>query len=70
MKTRTTRRLSLDVFPTRINRQTAVIALKQAIRVLRFFEGIDRNIPHLSPEHVFENRKPILFFRWVDNLKV
>jgi hypothetical protein len=69
MKTRTTRRLGLDVFPTRINRHTAVVALKQAVRVLRFFEGLDRAIAYLSPEHVFVNGKATLFFKWVDSLK-
>jgi hypothetical protein len=69
MKTRTTRRLGLDVFPTRIHRHTAVVSLKQAVRVLRFFEGLDRNIAYLSPTHVFVNGKATLFFKWVDSLK-
>jgi len=70
MATRTTRRLKLDVFPTRIRRHTAVLAIKQAARVVCFLEGIDRNIAHFSPVHVFlDGGKHVPFYRWVDALQ-
>ena len=38
--TRLTHRLRLDAFPNRIHRATAVVALKKAVEVLRFLEGL------------------------------
>jgi hypothetical protein len=70
MANRTTRRLNLDVFPNRIRRHTAVLAIKQGARVLQFLESIDRNMAYLSPVHVFVNGKHMRFFQWVDTLQL
>ena len=69
-KSRTTRRLKLDVFPTKIRQQSAVIAMKQAVKVLRFLENIDRNIAYASIHHIRVGNNLILFFKWVDELTI
>jgi hypothetical protein len=50
--TRTTKLLSINVFPTRICRTDAVVVLKTAVDFLEFLESKDRRYFHLSPQHV------------------
>jgi len=69
LKTRTTRRLHLDVFPNRIHRATAVTVLKKTVEVLKFLEGLDRRYVYLSqPWHVAKGKKLVPFYKWVEGL--
>ena len=68
--TRLTRRLQLDVFPSRIHRATAVAVLKKAVEVLRFLEALDRRYVYLSqPWHVARGKQLVPFYGWVDSLQ-
>jgi hypothetical protein len=66
--TRQTRRLHLDVFPTRIHRGTAIAALKKCAEVLRFLEGLDQRYVYLEPEYVTWESRDVPFYEWVDHL--
>lgn len=66
--TRKTRRLGLDVFPPRVCRHTAVLALKEAVAVFRFLESQDRRFAYLEPVHVFVAGEYIPLYQWVDSL--
>jgi hypothetical protein len=68
LNSRTTRQLKLDVFPTRIHRRTAVIALKECAEALRFLESKDRQFVYLTPQQVRVGGKFIPFYRWVREL--
>jgi hypothetical protein len=65
---RTTRQLKLDVFPTRIHRQTAIIALKECAEALHFLESKNRDFVYLTPQHVLFAGKLIPFYRWIREL--
>jgi len=68
-ETRRTRRLQLDVFPNRIHRQTAVVALEKCVEVLRFLETTDtRFVGGVDPYVVWRSR-PMPFYGWVDKLR-
>lgn len=67
--TRATRRLHLDVFPTRIHLATATTVLKKTVEALKFLEKLDRNYVYLSqPWHVTRGNKLVPFYKWVDGL--
>ncbi len=69
MTTRTTRRLHLDVFPTRIHRSTAVIVIKKCAEVLHSIETQNRQCIYLEPVHVLTGDEQYLpFYEWVDGL--
>jgi hypothetical protein len=68
LNSRTTRQLKLDVFPTRIHRRTAVIALKECAKALQFLESTDRRIVYLTPQPVRVGGRFIPFYQWVREL--
>jgi hypothetical protein len=68
LATRRTRRLHLDVFPNRIHRQTAIVALEKCVEVLRFLENSDRSFVGSTDPHVIWRSQPVAFFEWVDKL--
>jgi len=68
LNSRTTRQLELDIFPTRIHRSTAVIALKECAEALQFLESKDRRFVYLTPQNVRVGGKFILFYQWVQEL--
>src|SRR5262249_31649765 len=47
--TRRTRRLGLDVFPTRIHRHTAIVVLRKSVDVLRFLGDINMSFVGAAP---------------------
>jgi hypothetical protein len=49
---RLTRLLGINLFPTRICRDDAVIVLKSAVELLLFLESEDRNFCYISPQPV------------------
>jgi hypothetical protein len=65
---RTTRELKLDVFPTRIHRRTAIIALKECAEALHFLEERNRHFVYLTPQHVLFAGKFTVFYKWVHEL--
>lgn len=65
---RTTRRLKLDVFPSRIHRRTAIIVLKECVEALRWLESNDRRFVYLTPQHVRAGGKLVPFYQWVCRL--
>lgn len=67
---RMTRQLKLDVFPTRIHRDTAITALKQAAEALEFLESKDRRFVYLTPQHVQFGGRLVRFYKWVEQLPV
>jgi len=68
LKTRQTRRLHLDVFPNRIHRQTAVVALQKCVEVLRFLENSDIKFVGGTDPHVIWRSQPVAFYKWADSL--
>jgi hypothetical protein len=68
LNSRTTRQLKLDIFPTRIYRSTAVIALKKCAEALQFRESKDRRFVYLTPQNVRVGGKFIPFYQWVREL--
>jgi hypothetical protein len=68
LNSRTTRRLKLDVLPTRIHRRTAIVVIKEAAQALKFLESKDRNFVYLTPQHVLTDRKLVPFYKWVREL--
>jgi hypothetical protein len=52
VSSRTTRKLGVNVFPTRISRTDAVIILKTAVDFLLFLENEDRRYIYISPQCV------------------
>jgi hypothetical protein len=67
-RSRTTRRLGLDVFPPRIHRHTAITALKECVKALQFLESKDRRFVYLTPIHVQIGGDEIQFYKWVRQL--
>jgi hypothetical protein len=67
--TRTTRQLKLDVFPTRTDRRTAIVVLKQSAQALKFLESKDRNFVYLTPQQVQFEGKLVRFYKWVRELQ-
>ena len=66
---RRTKRMGLDVFPTRIHRATAVAVLRKATEVLRYLEELDNRYVYLDPVHVFpRGRGAVQFYVWVEGL--
>lgn len=66
---RTTRKLKLDVFPSRIHKGTATAVLKECAAALRYLESRDRRFVYLQPISVRlgDNEfKP--FYSWIDDL--
>ncbi len=68
LNSRTTRRLKLDVFPTRIHRRTAIAVLKESAKALKFLESKDRNFVYLTPQQVQFEGKLVPFYKWVREL--
>jgi len=66
--TRRTRRLGLDVFPTRVHRFTAILVLKKCAEILSFLENSNRHYVYLEPVTVQLETEFIPFYRWVDEL--
>jgi hypothetical protein len=70
MKTRRTRLLRLNAFPTRIWTRDAVLILKNVVRVLLRLEALDYRIFHLSPQIVKYQGGYAKFVEVVDRLRV
>ncbi len=70
LASRTTRKLKLDVFPNRIDRLTAIIALKECAKALEFLESKNRDFGYLTPQDVRFEGKLVPFYRWVRELPV
>jgi len=67
---RMTKRLGLDVFPTRVHRGTAVVVLKKCVEILQFLESLDRRYVYLSqPWRVKVSSNLVPFYDWVKGLK-
>ncbi len=66
--TRKTRRLGINLFPTRICREDARTVLKNAVEFLKFLEGLDRRYVYLSPQCVKFRGKRIPFVDVVADL--
>ncbi len=66
--TRQTRRLHLDVFPNRIHRQTAVVAIQKCVEVLRFLENHDIRLVGATDPHIVWRSRPMAFYNWADEL--
>ncbi len=56
--TRKTRRLGINLFPTRICREDAIAVLKNAVEFLRFLERLDRRYVYISPQQVNFRGRP------------
>jgi len=69
LETRQTRLLHLDVFPKRIHRQTAIIAIQKCVEVLRFLEDRDIRFVGSTDPHVIWRSQPVAFYKWADNLQ-
>lgn len=69
LPTRQTRRLHLDVFPNRIHRQTAVVALHKCVEVLRFLEDHDIKLVGATDPHIVWRSRPMAFYNWADELQ-
>ncbi len=65
---RTTRQLKLHVFPTRIDRGTAIVVLKECAEALQFLESKDRRFVYLTPHGVRCGGRLIPFYKWVREL--
>jgi hypothetical protein len=70
LDSRATRQLKLDVFPTRIHRRTAIIALKECAKALEFLESKNRQFVYLTPQHVRIGDKVVRFNKWVRELPI
>jgi hypothetical protein len=68
VNSRTTCQLKLDIFPPRIHRSTAVIALKECAEALQFLESKDRRFVYLTPQTVRVGGKFVPFYRWAREL--
>lgn len=66
---RTTRKLKLDVFPTRIDRGTAIIVLKECAKALESLESKHKEffLP-LRHDNVLFRGKFVRFYKWVREL--
>ena len=65
---RKTRQLQLDIFPNRIHRATAIIALKEAAKGLGFLESKNRNFVYFQHRDVRIRDKLMRFYQWVREL--
>jgi hypothetical protein len=68
MRTRSTRRLRLDIVPTRIHHATATKVLKKIVEALKFLEGLDHRYVYLSAWDVTRGNTLVPFYKWVDGL--
>src|SRR5690606_739628 len=66
--TRQTRRLHLDVFPTRIHKGTAATVLRKVAQGLRLLEEQDTRYVHLLPQCVSVEKRDVPFYEWVEEL--
>jgi hypothetical protein len=67
-KSRTTRKLNLDVFPPRIHRGTAISVLKECAEALQSLEMKHEAFLKLALRHVQFRGKFVRFYRWVREL--
>jgi hypothetical protein len=65
---RTTRKLNLDVFPPRIHRGTAIIALKECVKALESLESKHEEFLKLALRSVQFRGEFVTFYRWVREL--
>jgi len=68
LTSRMTRKLKLHVFPTRIDRDTALIVLKQTAAALKILESKDRRFVYLTPQHVAFAGKLVPFYDWIEQI--
>lgn len=68
LTTRKTRRLNLDIFPTRIHKSTAVAVLKKLAEAMSFLESIDINYLHFAPHTISINESNVPFYTWIADL--
>jgi len=66
-KTRQTRRLHLDVFPNRIHRKTAIVAIQKCAEVLRFLEKKDIRFVSIEPI-IVRGSEVVGFYKWAHGL--
>jgi len=67
LQTRQTRRLQLDVFPNRIHRKTAIVAIQKCAEVLRFLENKDTKFVSIEPNVVWRSQL-VGFYNWANGL--
>ena len=67
LQTRQTRRLQLDVFPNRIHRKTAIVAIQKCAEVLRFLENKDTRFVSIEPNVVWRSQL-VGFYNWANGL--
>ncbi len=65
---RKTRKLGINLFPTRICRADAVLVLKSVVEFLLFLENEDRRFIYISPEPVKFKGRMAMFVDLVANL--
>jgi hypothetical protein len=65
---RTTRKLKLDVFPTRIHRETAIMVLKECAEALESLESKHDEFLKLAHRTVQFRGKFVRFYKWVREL--
>ena len=65
---RKTRKLSINLLPTKICRTDAVIVFKNALKFLLFLEGRDRRYVYISKQYVQFKGNPTLFTDFVARL--
>jgi hypothetical protein len=70
LTSRSTRKLKLHVFPTRIDRVTAIAVLRQCAEALQCLESKDRRFVYLTPHSVRFAGKLVPFYEWVSQLPV
>lgn len=67
-KSRTTRKLKLDVFPPRIHHGTAIIALKECVKALESLEMKHKEFLPLAHRTVQFRGEFVRFYKWVREL--
>jgi len=68
LSSRLTRKLNLHVFPTRIDRATAVAVLRECAEALHCLESKDRWFVCLTPQSVRYVGKLVPFYKWIEQL--
>jgi len=70
INTRRTKHLSLNLFPTRINRSDTIKTLRWVCKFLLFLEKNNTNYVYLSPQSVKYHGKYVNFVKIIEQLKI
>lgn len=69
MKKRISRQLSLNLFPTRINRSDVIKIMNSALDFLLFLENKNRNFVYITPQFMMIDNIPVSFVEYVRGLR-